>query len=88
MREGHITFTVTRHLKDNKSKATSFLLLLKMIAKLELTQSTFSEKNCAIADQMPSSDTSGLVLECLLTFHIKDAKLKWIKVFAFMLNIL
>ena len=32
-----MTFTVTRHPKENKSKATSSLFLVKMIAKLERT---------------------------------------------------
>ena len=31
--------TITKHLYDNKSKATRFLFLFKMIAKLEWTQS-------------------------------------------------
>ena len=38
-RKSHITFIVTVHLKSNNSKATSFLFLFKMIAKLEWTQS-------------------------------------------------
>ena len=39
MRKSNKTFTVTRHLKDNNSKATSCsLLFVKMIAKLEVTQ--------------------------------------------------
>ena len=33
------TFTVTRHPKDNKSKATNSRFLVKMITKLERTQS-------------------------------------------------
>ena len=37
VRKSHMTFTVTRHLQDNKSKATSFLFIFKMIAKLEWT---------------------------------------------------
>ena len=41
MKKTHKTLTVTRHLKDNKSKAISSLslFLVKMIAKLERTQS-------------------------------------------------
>ena len=35
----NIPFTVTRHPKDNKSLATSALVLIKKIAKLERTQS-------------------------------------------------
>ena len=39
VRKKHRIFIVTIHLWDNNSKATSFLFLLKMIAKLEWTQS-------------------------------------------------
>ena len=40
MRTSYTTkFTVTRHPKNNKNKATSSLFLVKMIAKLERTQS-------------------------------------------------
>ena len=35
MRKSYRTFTVTIHLKDNKSKATSSLLLVRMITKLK-----------------------------------------------------
>ena len=44
MRKSHRTFTVTRHPKDNKSKATSSLLLFKMIAKLEGTEGNAYQK--------------------------------------------
>ena len=44
MRKSHRTFTVTRHQKDNKSKATSALFLVKIIAKLERTQSNAYQK--------------------------------------------
>ena len=37
--EPHLTFTVTRQPKDNKSKATSSLFLVKMLTKLEWTES-------------------------------------------------
>ena len=37
--KSHKTFIVTIHPQDNNSKATSFLFLFKMIAKLVLTQS-------------------------------------------------
>ena len=37
MRKSRRTFTVTRHVEDNKSKATSSLFLVKMIAKLGWT---------------------------------------------------
>ena len=39
VRKSHRTFTVTRHLKDNKSKAISSLFFVNMIAKPERTQS-------------------------------------------------
>ena len=39
VRKSHRTFTVTSHPKNNKSKAISSLFLIKMIAKLERTQS-------------------------------------------------
>ena len=39
MRKSHRTFTVTRHPKDNKSKASNSLFLVKMITKLERTYS-------------------------------------------------
>ena len=39
VRKSHRAFIVKIHLYDNKSKATSFLFLFKMIAKLEWTQS-------------------------------------------------
>ena len=39
MRKSHRTLTVTRHQKDNKSKATSSLFPVKLIAKLEMTHS-------------------------------------------------
>ena len=42
--EGPQTFTVTRHPKDNKSKATSPLSHVKMITKLERTQSNACQK--------------------------------------------
>ena len=35
----HRTITITRHQEDNQSKATSSLFPIKMIAKLEMTQS-------------------------------------------------
>ena len=38
-RESYRTFTVKIHPKDNKSKATSSFFLVKMIVKLERTQS-------------------------------------------------
>ena len=38
-RKSHTTFIVTIHMLDNNSKATSFLFLFKMIAKLKWTQS-------------------------------------------------
>ena len=38
-KKSHKTFTATRHLKDNKRKAISSHFLVKMIAKLERTQS-------------------------------------------------
>ena len=38
MRHIHKDFTVTRHLKDNKSKATNSLFLVKMIVNLERIQ--------------------------------------------------
>ena len=38
-RKGPRTLTVTRHQEDNLSKATSSLFLVKIIAKLETTQS-------------------------------------------------
>ena len=34
----HRTIAVTRHQKDKQSKATNFLLSIKMIAKLKRTQ--------------------------------------------------
>ena len=39
VRKSYKTFTVTRHLKNNKSIATSSLFLVKMITKLERTHS-------------------------------------------------
>ena len=36
--KSYMTFTVTRHSKDNKDKATSSHFLIKMIAKLERTK--------------------------------------------------
>ena len=39
VRKSHKIFTVTRQSKDNKSKATSSLFLVKIIAKQEMTQS-------------------------------------------------
>ena len=38
--KSHRTFTVTRHPKDNKSKATSSLFIIKMIEELERTTNT------------------------------------------------
>ena len=42
-RKSHRLFIVTLYLKDNNSKATSFLLFFKMIAKLKWTQSNAHE---------------------------------------------
>ena len=39
VKKSHGTFTVTRHSKENESKATSSLFLAKMIAKLKRTLS-------------------------------------------------
>ena len=37
VRKSYMTFTVTRHQIYNKSKSTTSLFLIKMIAKLEMT---------------------------------------------------
>ena len=37
VKKSYMTFTVTRHPNDNKSKATGSLFLVKIIAKLERT---------------------------------------------------
>ena len=44
VKKGHRTFTATRHLQDNKNKATSSLLLLRMIAKLKRTKVMHTEQ--------------------------------------------
>ena len=53
----HRTFTVRRHLSDNKSKATSSLFLFNTIAKLERTQSNAIKKmtNTEIPQPMGST---------------------------------
>ena len=44
VRKGHGTITITRHQKDRQSKASNSLFPIKMIAKLEKTQSNAQQK--------------------------------------------
>ena len=56
VRKSHRTFTVTRHLKDNKSKATSSLFLVKTIAKLETPGRVAQSVTCLVTDAKLTAD--------------------------------
>ena len=43
VRKSHITITITRHQEDKQSKTTSSIFFIKMIAKLERTQSIIQQ---------------------------------------------
>ena len=80
MRESHRTSTVTRHQEDNWSKATSSLLLVMMMARLERTQSNVYQSK----DQHRTPKNNGMYIKQWFLHRIRCAKLveaivKWTK---------
>ena len=58
------TFTVTRHLKENKSKATSTHFLVKMIAKTKKGRKVMHTKN---QDQLRTPTNNGRYINNIST---------------------